>query len=68
MSLKHVHTVFILAAAGLASICAVQAFAAFQSSHAPDMAVATAGAAGAVMLLAFYEKRFLDRCRREGIR
>ncbi len=68
MSLKHVHTVFIVAVVALASVCAAQALRAFRASGAPSMALATLCAGVVAVLLVVYEKRFLDRCRQEGIR
>ena len=64
MSLKHVHTAFIVAATVLAAECATQAFTMFQAERTAGLAAATAGAIGAVALLATYEARFLQRCRR----
>jgi hypothetical protein len=68
MTLKHVHTVFIVAATALAALCAEEAFTAFEAMRTTGMAAATAGSLGAAVFLATYEVRFLQRSRREAIR
>ena len=67
MSLKHVHTAFIVGATLLAAMCATQAWERFRADGSPLMAIAAAAALGAAALLVRYEIRFLERCRREGI-
>jgi len=68
MTLKHVHTAFIVAAVALASVCAEQALTAFQATQSAASAVAGAASVVAALMLVRYEMRFLERCRREGIR
>jgi hypothetical protein len=68
MSLKHVHLIFITAAALLALLCAVQAFGSYRDQGSMLSAVAAAGSLAAAALLVRYEAVFLKRCRTEGIR
>lgn len=68
MTLKHMHTAFIVAAVALASVCATEAVSAFQIAHSATSALAVALSVGAAVMLVGYEMRFLARCRREGIR
>ena len=68
MTLKHMHTAFIVAAVALASVCATEAFAAFQATRSALSGVALAASVASALMLVRYELRFLERCRREGIR
>ncbi len=68
MTLKHMHTAFIVAAVALASVCATEAFAAFRATHSALSGVALAASVASALMLVGYELRFLERCRREGIR
>ena len=68
MSLKHVHTVFIVAATALAAVCAAEAFTLFQAERTAGLAAASVTAIGAVVLLVTYEARFLRRCQRARTR
>jgi hypothetical protein len=68
MSLKHVHIGFIVVATLLTLLVGVDAVSRFRADGSLEWAATAAGAAGAVVALAAYERSFIARCRRAGIR
>lgn len=69
MSLKNVHVLFVVIATLLVLFCGVQAFGSYRAEGSMlTGTVAALASLGLALLLAGYERRFIRRCREEGIR